>query len=100
MGPLLVLACVVLIVAGLAIGILDNPISRAFSLCVLQGLHVLIGALAANRFELGVFLLALFPLFAMNGGRVLGDMRDLPYDQKTGTMIDRRKATDMHGRIR
>jgi 4-hydroxybenzoate polyprenyltransferase len=83
---LLFLACVVLIVAGLAIGILDTPILRAFSLGALQGFYVLIGALAANRFELGVFLLALFLLFAMTGGRVLGDTRDLPYDKKTDTM--------------
>ncbi len=83
---LLLLAFVVLIVAGLAIGILDTPILRAFSLGALQGFYVLIGSLAASRFELGVFLLALFLLFAMTGGRVLGDMRDLPYDQKTETM--------------
>jgi 4-hydroxybenzoate polyprenyltransferase len=83
---LLLLGCVMLIVAGLAIGILDTPILRAFSLGALQGFYVLIGALAASRFERGVFLLVLFLLFAMTGGRVLGDMRDLPYDQKTEKM--------------
>lgn len=46
----------------------------------------MIGGFAAYRFEFGVFLLALFLFFAMTGGRVLGDIRDLPHDQKTDTM--------------
>jgi len=82
---LLPLASVVLVV-GLAIGILDTPLLRAFSLAALQGFYVIIGALVANRFELGVLLLALFLFFAMTGGRILGDTRDLPHDKKTDTM--------------
>lgn len=83
---LLPLASVVLVVGGLAIGILDTPLLRAFSLGALQGFYVIVGTLAANRFELGVLLLALFLFFAMTGGRVLGDTRDLPHDSKTDTM--------------
>lgn len=83
---LLPLVSVVLVVGALAIDILDTPLLRAFSRGALQGFYVLIGALAANRFEIGVYLLALFLFFAMTGGRVLGDTRDLPHDQKTDTM--------------
>ncbi|MFB0563761.1 MAG: UbiA family prenyltransferase, partial [Candidatus Lokiarchaeia archaeon] len=83
---LLPLVSVVIVDVGLAIGVLDTPFLRAFSLGALQGFYVIIGALAANRFELGVILLSLFLLFAMTGGRVLGDTRDLLYDQKTDTM--------------
>ena len=83
---LILLGCIVLVFVGLAIGVLDTPFLRAFSLGALQGFYVLIGALGANRFEPGVFLLALFLFFGMTGARVVGDIRDLPYDQKTDTM--------------
>ncbi len=71
------------VIGGLVQGILDGALLRAFSLGILQGFYVLIGALFAYKFELSVILLALFLFFAMTGARVLGDTRDLPYDQKT-----------------
>jgi len=77
---------VILVVGGLIIGVLDTPFLRAFSLGALQGFYVLIGALMVFRFELGVIIMALFLFFAMTGGRVLGDIRDLPHDEKTDTI--------------
>jgi 4-hydroxybenzoate polyprenyltransferase len=79
------LAGVVAVVGGLAVGILDTPVLRAVSLGVLQGLYVLIGGIAAGDLGWGVVLTALFLLFAMTGGRVMGEVRDLPYDLQTDT---------------
>ena len=80
---LIPLICLIGVIGGLVHGILDSRLLRAFSLGALQGFYVLIGALFAYSFELSVILLALFLFFAMTGARVLGDTRDLPYDQKT-----------------
>lgn len=77
--------CLIGVIGGLVHGFLDTALLRAFSLGALQGFYVLIGALFAHKFELRVILLALFLFFAMTGARVLGDTRDLPYDQKTDT---------------
>jgi 4-hydroxybenzoate polyprenyltransferase len=82
---LLPLAGVVAVVSGLAVGILDTPFLRAVSLGALQGLYVLIGGVAAGGLGWGVVLTALFLLFAMTGGRVMGEVRDLPYDLQTDT---------------
>jgi len=82
---LIPLACLIGVIGGFVQGLLDSALLRAFSLGALQGLYVLIGALFAYKFELSVILLALFLFFAMTGARVLGDTRDLPYDQKTDT---------------
>ncbi|MFX1419866.1 MAG: UbiA family prenyltransferase [Promethearchaeota archaeon] len=82
---LIPLFCLIGVIAGLVNGILDTALLRSFSLGVLQGFYVLIGALFAYKFEVSVILLALFLFFAMTGARVLGDTRDLPYDQKTNT---------------
>ena len=82
---LIPLICLVCVIGGLVHGLLDTALLRAFSLGALQGFYVLIGALFAYKFELSVILLALFLFFAMNGARVLGDTRDLPYDKKTDT---------------
>ncbi|MFX0155834.1 MAG: UbiA family prenyltransferase [Candidatus Hodarchaeota archaeon] len=82
---LIPLVCLIGVVGGLVQGILDSALLRALSLGALQGFYVLIGALFAYKFELSVVLLALFLFFAMTGARVLGDTRDLPYDQKTDT---------------
>lgn len=83
---LIPLSCVILIIIGLVNGILDTPFLRAFSLGALQGLYVLIGSLAAYRFEFGIVILALFLFFAMTGARALGDTRDLLHDKKTDTI--------------
>ncbi|MFX1379834.1 MAG: UbiA family prenyltransferase [Promethearchaeota archaeon] len=83
---LIPLICLIGVIGGLVHGLLDTALLRAFSLGALQGFYVLIGALFAYNFELSVILLALFLFFAMTGARVLGDTRDLPYDQKTDTI--------------
>jgi 4-hydroxybenzoate polyprenyltransferase len=82
------LACaagIVLVVAGLGIGLLDGPIARAVSLGALQGLYALLGGLVAGPMSVGVGFTALFLLLAMTGGRVLGDMRDMEADARAGT---------------
>lgn len=78
-------AAVVLVVAGLGVGILDRPVARAVSLGALQGLYALLGGLAAGPPGAGVWLTALYLLLAMTGGRVLGDVRDLDADARAGT---------------
>ncbi|MFW9820344.1 MAG: UbiA family prenyltransferase [Candidatus Thorarchaeota archaeon] len=82
---LISIVCLIGVIGGLVHGVLDTALLRAFSLGALQSLYVLIGALFAYNFELSVVLLALFLFFAMTGARVLGDTRDLPYDEKTDT---------------
>ncbi len=82
---LIPLVCLIGVIGGLVQGLFDSALLRAFSLGILQGFYVLIGALFAYKFELSVILLALFLFFAMTGARVLGDTRDLPYDQKIDT---------------
>jgi len=100
-NPLILLpwAGVILFVGGLAIGILDTPILRAVSLGVLQGLYVLIGGLSVGNFGWGIVLIALFLFFAMIGGRVMGDVRDLPYDIKVNTMTIPKKYGLRWGKI-
>jgi 4-hydroxybenzoate polyprenyltransferase len=88
---LLPLAAVLVIVVGLAAGVLDTPFPRAVSLGALQAMYVLIGGLSAGVFGWGLVLTAVFLLFAMTGGRVLGDVRDLPYDVRTDKMTLPRK---------
>jgi 4-hydroxybenzoate polyprenyltransferase len=88
---LLPLTGVLLIAGGLAVGVLDTPFLRAVSLGALQGMYVLIGGLSAGAFGWGVVLTAIFLFFAMTGGRVLGDIRDLPYDVRADKMTLPRK---------
>lgn len=78
-------AAVVLVVVGLGLGPLDGPILRAFSLGALQGLYALLGAFAAGPPRAAAWLTALFLLFAMTGGRILGDVRDSGNDARAGT---------------
>ncbi|MFX0024272.1 MAG: UbiA family prenyltransferase [Candidatus Hermodarchaeota archaeon] len=82
---LIPLVCLIGVIGGLVHGVLDTAILRAFSLGALQGFYVIIGALFVFNFNLSVIFLALFLFFAMMGARVLGDTRDLPYDEKTDT---------------
>ncbi len=85
-GSGLAAACgVVVVVAGLGLGILDGPIPRAVSLGAIQGLYALLGGLAAGSPGTGLWLTALFLLLAMTGGRVLGDVRDSEQDARAGT---------------
>jgi 4-hydroxybenzoate polyprenyltransferase len=88
---LLPLSGVLLIVGGLGIGVLDTPVLRAVSLGTIQGLYVLLGALAANYAGWAAILSALFLLFAMTGGKVMGDVRDLRHDSRARTMTIPRK---------
>jgi 4-hydroxybenzoate polyprenyltransferase len=82
---LLPAAGVLLVIAGLATGLLNTPILRAVSLGGLQGLFAVMGALFAPRFDASVIFVGLFLFFAMTGGRAMGDLRDLPHDEKVGT---------------
>ncbi len=81
---LIPLSCVILVIAGLGSGILDSPLGRAYSLGALQAFYVWIGALAAGNTGLAPLMLSLFLFFAMSGGKVLGDIRDLDFDKKAG----------------
>ncbi|MFX0174933.1 MAG: UbiA family prenyltransferase [Candidatus Hodarchaeota archaeon] len=83
---LLPIGGIIFVISGLIVGILDTPFLRAFSLGLLQAFYVMIGGLMVYRFELGIILLSLYLFFAMTGGRVLGDIRDLPHDEKTDVM--------------
>jgi 4-hydroxybenzoate polyprenyltransferase len=78
-------AAIVIVVAGLGIGILDGPVARAVSLGALQGFYALLGGLAAGPLSIGLGLTAAFLLLAMTGGRVLGDVRDREADERAGT---------------
>jgi len=62
---------VILLVGGLAIGILDTPILRAVSLGALQGLYVLIGGLFCRQFRMGSDLHC--PVFTLCYDRREGD---------------------------
>ncbi len=77
---------VVGIIGGLALGWLDTAILRALSLGAIQSCYVLIGGLAASNLNTGVWLTALFLFFAMTGGKIMGDVRDLPHDIRAGTL--------------
>ncbi len=76
---------VIAVLLGLSRGLLDRTFLRAFSLGALQSLYALLGGLAAGKITPGMVLTAAFLFCAMTGGRVLGDIRDLPYDRKTKT---------------
>lgn len=83
---LIPISCIIFVILGLNYGFLNTPLLRAFSLGVLQGLYVVIGALTARIFDLSVVFVATFLFFAMTGGRVLGDARDFLHDQKIDTV--------------
>ena len=70
------------IVAALARHLLDAPWARALSLGLLQGLYVLLGAMA-GRLNVAVWLIAAMFFCAMVAGRGMTDIRDLPEDQST-----------------
>jgi 4-hydroxybenzoate polyprenyltransferase len=76
---------VILLCLGLAFGFLDSPLGRAFTLGGLQSCYVLLGGLAGEGMSISLICTALFLFFAMTGGRVLGDVRDLPQDEIAGT---------------
>ena len=77
---ILALAGVVFLAGGRALGFFATPIVSAVSLSALNGLFVLVGGLAAGGLKSGLVFAVLFLFFAMIGGRVLSDLRDLPLD--------------------
>ncbi|HUV06194.1 MAG TPA: UbiA family prenyltransferase [Spirochaetia bacterium] len=83
---LLPMAGVILVVIGMAVGVLETPVLRAVSLGAIQGFYVLLGGLASKGIGWGISLTALFLFFAMTGGRVMGEVRDLPHDTRAGTL--------------
>jgi 4-hydroxybenzoate polyprenyltransferase len=83
---LLPVALVAVVVIGLTFRPLNTPLGRAVSLGLLQSFYALLGGLMAHGRPAGVVATALFLFFAMTGGRAIGDVRDLPFDEKTNTM--------------
>jgi 4-hydroxybenzoate polyprenyltransferase len=63
-----------------ALGIAGGPVARAASLGALQALYATIGGVFAGASGPALPLIAAFLFFAMTGGRVLGDVRDMPAD--------------------
>lgn len=87
---LLPVLAVVLVLLGLGSDVLGHPFRKAFSLGSLQAFYALIGGISSsNAFRdngmLALVLVALFLFLAMTGGKVLGDIRDLPFDRKTSS---------------
>jgi 4-hydroxybenzoate polyprenyltransferase len=70
------------VIVGLALHLLERPLTRAFSLGLLQGLYALMGGVS-GRLSLGLGLLAGMFFFAMFGGRGMIDIRDFPQDKAT-----------------
>ncbi|UCG43579.1 MAG: UbiA family prenyltransferase [candidate division WOR-3 bacterium] len=73
---------VVIVVAGLAVGIFDKPLLRAATLGLLQALYLLLGG-TAGSLNPGFWILAGVLLFAMTGARGMTDIRDFPEDKET-----------------
>lgn len=78
-------AAVAALVLAPWLGLGRGPLARALSLGTLQALYATIGGLVAGAVGWTLLLVALFLFFAMTGGRVLGEVRDLPADQAAGT---------------
>ena len=77
-------AAVVAVLVLPSIGIASGPIARAVVLGTLQALYAVIGAMSAGRVGYGLLFVALFLFFAMTGGRVMGDVRDMLADTVSG----------------
>jgi 4-hydroxybenzoate polyprenyltransferase len=75
---------IVLIFFGLATGLLQTPLLRAFSLGGIYAGYALLGGLSSNHFTVALLFTALFLFLGMTGGRVIGDIRDLSLDEKLG----------------
>jgi len=70
------------VIVGLALHLLERPLTRAFSLGLLQGLYAIMGGVS-GRLSPGLWLLAGMFFFAMFGGRGMIDIRDFPQDKVT-----------------
>jgi 4-hydroxybenzoate polyprenyltransferase len=75
---------VILIVLLLAAPFQRSPLFRAAGLGLLQALYAIVGGFAAGGAWLSVCFIAGFLFFAMAGGKVLGDVRDMPQDKASG----------------
>jgi 4-hydroxybenzoate polyprenyltransferase len=73
---------IVLVFLGLAVRWFETPLSRAFTLGLLQALYILMGALAGSL-SLGLMLISAMFFFSMFAGRGLTDIRDYPMDVRT-----------------
>jgi 4-hydroxybenzoate polyprenyltransferase len=70
------------VIVGLALHLLERPLTRAFSLGLLQGLYAIMGGVS-GRLSPGLWLLAGMFFLAMFGGRGMIDIRDFPQDEVT-----------------
>lgn len=70
------------IIVGLALHIFERPLTRAFTLGLLQALYAIMGGVSGGL-SLGLGLLAGMFFFAMFGGRGMIDIRDFPQDKVT-----------------
>jgi 4-hydroxybenzoate polyprenyltransferase len=92
-------ALVLLIVVTLSVRSLGTPLLRAVGLGLLQALYALMGGLFAGGNWLQVLFPAGFLFFAMTGGRVLGDVRDLPLDEQTNALTIPRRYGLVFSRV-
>ncbi len=73
---------IVIVLVGLALHWFETPVSRSFTLGILQTLYFFMG-LTSGVTNLGLILIALMFFFAMFGGRGVTDIRDYPIDKIT-----------------
>jgi len=73
---------IVLVLIGLALHWFETPLSRSFTLGLLQTLYFFMG-ITVGKINLGLILIALMFFFAMFGGRGVTDIRDFPIDKET-----------------
>jgi len=82
---LIIWGLILLVILGLALHWFEYPLSRAFTLGLLQGLYALMGGLTGSLSP-GIVIIALMFFFAMFGGRGMIDIRDFPQDIETRVM--------------
>ena len=70
------------VIVGLALHLLERPLTRALTLGLLQGLYAIMGGLSGHLSP-GLWLLAGMFFSAMFGGRGMIDIRDFPQDEIT-----------------
>jgi 4-hydroxybenzoate polyprenyltransferase len=76
---------ILLIIMGLALHLLERPLTRALSLGLLQALYMLMGG-TIGTLSPGIIIIAVMFFFAMFGGRGMIDIRDFPQDKETRVM--------------
>jgi 4-hydroxybenzoate polyprenyltransferase len=76
---------ILLIIIGLALHLLEHPLTRALSLGLLQALYMLMGG-TVGTLSPGIIIIAGMFFFAMFGGRGMIDIRDFPQDKETRVM--------------